>query len=121
MPDEDQELPDPLTVTYRATLHYEGWEVDEFQITEDSAISVLESLMSKSPGNMGEFEINRGLQGLDGATDGVVLDTEWVDSTHGVFWVRAEGGRIHRQTFEVTEDTVVYEDEYEYKHDNPQA
>lgn len=55
----DSTEPDPIEVTYTATLRYEPWEVDEFDITEQSAIEILENHILRGPSNFGEFSVRR--------------------------------------------------------------
>jgi len=119
MSEEDRDLPESLTVEYRASLHYEGREVDEYNLTAQGAIEILSGMVGQDPSNNGEFEVIRGNQGLDGAADGTILATEWVDSGHGVFWVRGADGRIYRQQFKVVTDQAAYDSEEEFREDHP--
>lgn len=48
-----------ITVTYTATLHYEPWEVSEFDITPQAAIENLMTGLSQSPSNWGEIDVER--------------------------------------------------------------
>jgi hypothetical protein len=51
--------PQAIEVTFTATLRYEPWEVESFDITEQAAIENLASHIAREPGNAGEFSIER--------------------------------------------------------------
>lgn len=54
-----EDLPEPITVEYTATLRYEAWEVDDFEITGQSAIENLLDGVRREPSNFGEIEVRR--------------------------------------------------------------
>ena len=50
-------MTDDITVVYKATLRYSAEEVEENNITEQTAIEILTQHIKQNPGIAGEYEV----------------------------------------------------------------
>lgn len=79
---EPEDVPAPIKVQYTATLRYEPWEVDEYDITEQGALQVLESHVQNKSVPVGEFEAHRERPGAAEMTALGVLEAARDDDTY---------------------------------------
>lgn len=74
MPKEQSGEKEAIEVEFTATLRYEPWEVEEFDITEQAAVENLCAHISREPSNAGEFKIKQNGESSDDPSSRVNLD-----------------------------------------------